>query len=146
VASHRVTGPEPRPSAWETGTLHVAPWQGVPLHVDAAWFDLRGDYVEHHWLPVMGPTSTFLLRRIGEGFAYAPDGFDLDVAETSRSLGVAWKGGRNAPLPRAGGRLVAFRLAYWENPDTLRVYRRAPAVPHSYRDQPDTRCQTVIDG
>lgn len=121
--------------------LRVGPWQGVPVNIIGAWFDLRGDYVEHHWLPVLGPTSTFLLRRIGEGFEYAPSGFEMDVAETARSLGVSHRGGQNTPFVRAVRRLVAFNVAHWDGDNTLRVYRRVPEVPHRFRSSDDGRLE-----
>ena len=64
--------PAPTPSDPETTeplTLWVVPLAD-PL-VEALGFDPRSWYVEHFWLPVIGPTCTWLLRHVAAGLEAA---------------------------------------------------------------------------
>src|ERR1700679_327867 len=61
-------------------TLAVVPWPD-PV-IDTLGYDPRSWYVEQFWLPIVGPTATWLLRRIVSRFDTEPDGFDLDLDET----------------------------------------------------------------
>jgi len=74
--------PEPLPR-----TVRVAPWHD-PV-VDRRGHDPRSAYVEQFWLGVLGPTATWLLRRLVAGFDHQPDGYELDVAASARSLGLS---------------------------------------------------------
>ena len=59
-------------------SVHVTPWHD-PV-VDRRGHDPRSVYVEQFWLGVLGPTATWLLRRLVAGFDHQPDGYELDVA------------------------------------------------------------------
>ncbi len=98
------------------GTVPVRPW--VDEVIDAVGVDPRSAYVERFWLPILGPSTTLLLRRIAAGFDAAPVGFDLDLPTTARSLGVGHKSGPNSPFIRALWRCVQFDLARVVGPDT----------------------------
>ena len=62
------------------------------------------------WLGILGPSATWLLRRLADGLDARPDGYDLALEDTARSLGL---GTRALGLPvRAGARPPCqFRLA-----------------------------------
>jgi hypothetical protein len=107
-------------------TLIVVPWPDVVI--DALGHDPRSPYVETYWLAVLGPSTTWLLRRLAYRLEAEPDGFSLDLAETARSLGLGAKGGRHSPFVRALGRCVAFELARPERYDSLAVRRRIPPL------------------
>ena len=51
-------------------TLHIVAW--VDPVVDTLGYDPRSFYVEQFWLPVVGPTSTWFLRRVAAQFDAAP--------------------------------------------------------------------------
>ena len=93
--------PEPLPA-----TVHVAPWRD-PV-VDRRGHDPRSAYVEQFWLGVLGPTATWLLRRLVAGFDHFPDGYDLDVGATARSLGLSVTKGTASPFNKAVQRCVMF--------------------------------------
>lgn len=116
--------PAPTPP-FPTPVLQVRPW--IDPLVDELGFDLRSAYVERFWLSTLGPSTTFLLRRIAEGFDLAPDGFDLDLADTAGGLGLAARGGRNSPFMRALVRTTKFGLARMHG-DTIEVRRRVPPL------------------
>jgi len=89
--------------------LPVAPW--VDPVVDTLGHDPRSAYVERFWLGVLGPSTTWLLRRIAAGFDRAPAGFNLPLAATARELGLGDRGGRHSPFLRALYRCCQFELA-----------------------------------
>jgi len=80
-------------------TLAVRPW--VDDLIDTLGHDPRSTYVERFWLGILGPSTTWLLRRVAAGFDAHPDGFELPLAETAREIGLGDKGGRNSPFVRA---------------------------------------------
>ena len=106
--------------------LHVRPW--LDDTVDKVGFDPRSSYVEDYWLSILGPSTTWLLRRLAAGFEYSPDGFDLDLAEMSRSLGLGDRSGQHSPFVRSINRTVQFGLARVLGPEELSVRRRLPPL------------------
>src|SRR5690606_21533957 len=79
-------------------TVRVVPWPD-PL-VEAAGHDPRSPYVERYWLGVLGPTATWLVRRLAERLEAEPEGFDLELGSLAAELGVGHRGGRQAPFLR----------------------------------------------
>jgi hypothetical protein len=112
--------PEPLPRS-----VRVAPWHD-PV-VDRRGHDPRSAYVEQFWLGVLGPTATWLLRRLVAGFDHRPDGYDLDVAATARSLGLSVAKGSASPFSKAVMRCVMFGLLQRRSESWL-VRRRIPLV------------------
>ena len=115
------------PTIPATGTLRVTPWPD-PL-IDTLGLDPRSGYVETYWLGTLGPSTTWLLRRLANGLEREPEGFDLDLPECARELGLGDKGGRHSPFARSLSRLVQFEIARWQPTDsTLEVRRRVPPL------------------
>ena len=71
----------------------------------------RSVYVETYWLPVLGPSATWAMRRLTAWLDAAPDGYDVPLAELGRELGLGAGTGRNAAVIRTLSRLVAFGMA-----------------------------------
>ena len=111
------TGPPP---------LLVVAWRD-PV-VDALGFDPRSAYVERFWLPLLGPTSTWLLRRLAAEFDQQPDGFSLDAADCARSIGIGNRGGRQGPFHRSIERCRRFGLVRPDDNDILAVRTRIPPL------------------
>lgn len=107
-------------------TLHIVAWPD-PV-IDTLGFDPRSRYVESYWLGVLGPSTTWLMRRLVTGLDASPGGYMLDLAETARSLGLGDGRGRNSPFMRALGRCAQFDLAQVHGADTLAVRRRVPPL------------------
>jgi hypothetical protein len=108
-------------------TIDIRPWPD-PL-VDTLGHDPRAPYPERFWLPTLGPTALLLLRHIAYWFDRAPGGFSLDLAETSRCLGLGERVGRNSPIARSLERIVQFDLATHEAVGaTLAVRRHVPPI------------------
>ncbi len=116
-------------------TVTVRPWLDPVIDDDG--YDPRSQYVELFWLGVLGPTATWLLRRLVTGFDQQPDGYELDLELTARSMGLGYHDGRSGPFRRAIQRCVMFGVAH-RVPDGLVVRRRLPnlSVRH-LRRMPD---------
>ena len=106
--------------------LHVEAWAD-PV-VDRVGHDPRSAYVERFWLGVLGPSTTLLMRRLATELDAQPTGFDLDLAETSRSLGLGGNKGRHSAFLRAIDRTTTFRLARRAGRDGLQVRRHLPPL------------------
>ena len=81
----------PEPDALPA-SVHVTPWHD-PV-VDRRGHDPRSAYVEQFWLSVLGPTATWLIRRLVAGFDEQPDGYRLDIAATARCRMIWHRVGR----------------------------------------------------
>jgi hypothetical protein len=106
--------------------LRIVAWTD-PV-IDTLGYDPRSWYVEQFWLPIVGPTSTWLLRRIAGHFDTEPDGFHLNLEETARGLGLGGREGRHSPFQRAVSRCISFKLARPHGPGALAVHRRIPPL------------------
>lgn len=91
-----------------TPTIEVSCWRDSV--VERVGFDACGDYVELFWLPVIGPTSTWLLRRLAVMAVLHPDGFTLDLTSTAQSLGLGPNSSSQSSLIRSLQRLSIFGL------------------------------------
>lgn len=105
-----------------TDHLRVTPW--LDPVVDLVGHELRSPYVERFWLPILGPTTTLLIRRLAVSFEEHPDGFDLPLLDTAASLGLGAKGGRNAPFLRAIERAGTFKISRAVGPGVIEVRRK----------------------
>ena len=115
---------------FEAETVTVRPWEDEVL--DRVGFDPRSAYVERFWLGVIGPSTTWLLRRIASGFDASPEGFAMPLGETARALGLGDRGGRNSPFVRTLNRMVQFDLARVSAPEEIQVVRRLPPLARRY--------------
>ncbi|MDQ6837013.1 MAG: hypothetical protein M3137_01385 [Actinomycetota bacterium] len=107
-------------------TLSISAWPDDVI--DRSGLDPRSAYVEQFWLGILGPSTTWLLRRLAATFDDHPDGFELPLAETARALGLGDRGGRHSPFLRSVNRLVLFELAVPTGADELAVRRRVPPL------------------
>jgi len=106
--------------------LLVVPWADPVC--DQLGIDPRSAYVERFWLPLLGPTSTWLLRRFAVEFDRQPDGFSLATEDVARSIGIGTKGGRSGPFHRAIDRCVRFGCIQHAEHGILAVRRRLPPL------------------
>ena len=106
-------------------TLVVVPWHDDV--VDAIGYDPRSTYVENFWLSVLGPTTTWIVRRMVTGLDEYPGGYELDLAQTAAALGLVFSPGAANPFARSLHRAVLFGAAQ-PVPGGLAVRRRLPPV------------------
>src|ERR1039458_10393217 len=89
--------------------IEVSRW--VDPLVDERGHPADSHYVEIFWLPILGPSATLLLRRLGLYLEMCPEGLPVDLAELSAQLGLGRPESRHAALPRAIDRCVRFAMA-----------------------------------
>ena len=90
-----------------------------PLHVvrladpviEQLGHDVRSNYVETYWLPILGPTAIWATRRMADWLDASPDGIEISLAEFGPCLGVGGNVGRNTLIVRTLVRLVDFGIA-----------------------------------
>ncbi len=113
---------------FECDTLMVRPWADEVI--DSLGFDPRAPYVERFWLGVLGPSTTWLLRRVAAGFDREPAGFEMSLGETAQALGLGDRGGRHSPFLRTVNRMIQFELARVVSAGAgeLAVRRRLPPL------------------
>jgi hypothetical protein len=125
-------GEPPLPSEQAAGReellteLAIEPW--IDPLVEAHGFGPRSPYVEVCWLPVLGPTATWLYRRLGSWVEIEDETVPVDLADLSVSLGIGQGLGRHSPLMRSLGRLAQFHVARWQG-SALGVRRSLPLLP-----------------
>ena len=120
-----MTSPEPLPPSAPPSILRIDPW--LDPVIDRLGYDPRSAYVESFWLSILGPSSTWLLRHVAWRFDVAPDGFELDMADAARQLGLGAARGRHSPFRRSFDRCQQFGLAHVGEGSCL-IRRRLPPL------------------
>lgn len=123
--------PDPQPlraaAAGAADRLHIVPW--LDPVADPHGVHPCSRYVELYWLGIIGPSTTWLLRRFSYGLEMHPNGLDVDLVETARSLGLGERMGKNSPFRRALQRLCTFELARAHGHEALAVRTHIPPLP-----------------
>src|SRR3546814_423129 len=112
-------------------TFPVSTISGRPLPdpvIDQVGHDPRSPYVGQFWLGILGPTATWLLRRLVSGLEESPAGYDLDLERTARELGIAGRMGPNSPFVRSISRCCRFSAAELVDDTVLQVRRKLPPL------------------
>lgn len=107
-------------------TRAVVPW--IDPVVDQLGHDPRSAYVERFWLGILGPTGTWLLRRLAARLQAEPDGFVLDLASTALELGLGSGVGPSSPFARTLARCERFGAIALPDERTMRVRRHLPPL------------------
>jgi hypothetical protein len=116
-------------TAIPSSVVTIRPWYD-PV-VDDDGHDPRSRYVETFWLGVLGPTATWLIRRLAAGLDHAPAGYEIDLESTAQAMGLGFAVGRASPFSKALQRCVMFGLAH-QIPGGLAVRRRVPPIAHRH--------------
>jgi hypothetical protein len=130
----------PSPDDLVVSTLTIRPW--IDAVVDDDGYDPRSRYVEIYWLGVLGPTATWLIRRLVAGLDQSPQGYELDLVQTARSMGLGYSAGRSSPFARALQRCVMFGVAHPIDRG-LAVRRRIPAISQRHLQRMPTELQAA---
>ena len=110
----------------EPVTLAIVPWDDPVFALRG--HDPRDHYVERFWLPILGPSTTWLLRRFARGFEEKPGGFRIDLADTSRALGLGEGTGRHSMISRSVDRACQFGMAQRHGVDRVAVRTHLPPL------------------
>jgi hypothetical protein len=107
-------------------TVTILPWPD-PL-LDRFGHDPRSPYVDRFWLPIIGPSGTVLLRRLAQGFATSPEGYELDLTHAAQGLGMGRSDGPTASFWRTLDRVASFGFMRPVDAITLAVRPRLPTL------------------
>ncbi|MGA0878744.1 MAG: hypothetical protein ACO3SP_06455 [Ilumatobacteraceae bacterium] len=107
-------------------TITVRPWRD-PV-VECVGHDACGDYVELFWLGSLGPTATWLLRRLAVVVVTHPDGFTVQLTELARAVGLGHATDARSSLGKSLRRLDMFGLIHAEH-QQLTVRAVVPPLP-----------------
>ena len=117
----------------------VRPWPD-PI-VEAIGFGPQSSYIECCWLPVMGPTATWLYRRLGSLVFQSTDDTLVDLIDTAQSLGLGRGLSHQSMIGRALGRLDHFNAVRWTECGQLAVRRALPPLtPRQLAQASDFAC------
>ncbi len=83
--------------------------------VEAHGFPVNSLYTETVLLPILGPSATLCLRRLGAWASISPDGMPVNATQLAGDLGLGDGLGRNSPIARTLNRLCQFDLACWQH-------------------------------
>ena len=121
-------------------TIVIVPWYDDV--VDPIGYDPRSFYVETFWLNVLGPTATWLMRRMVTGLDEYPGGYELDLEQTASALGLTFTLGASNPFARSLNRCVLFGAAQ-PIAGGLAVRRRLPPVANRHLSRMPPYLQTA---
>jgi hypothetical protein len=88
----------------------------------AGWYGPATAYVEEVWLPVVGPASFLLWRRLAHQLEEAAHGLTTSLVELSAAIGLGSPRGSQAGIARSLRRLQRFGLA-WRPVESVLVVR-----------------------
>lgn len=120
----------PTPTIASHSLINVVAWNDELVQTKG--FAVNDPYVEMFWLPILGPTATWLLRRLAGGLEHEPTGYTVDMEDLARGIGVTYSHGRHNPFARALHRCVMFGVAQQLSivPDrTFAVRTHIPVLP-----------------
>lgn len=118
----------------------VVPW--LDTNDDDVGHDPRSAYVETFWLPLLGPSTTLLIRRLADEFDATPDGFEIDCRSVSREIGLGPRMDRNGAFARTLERCCKFNMLQIDGP-LLYVRRKIPRLGHRQIAKLSNRLQAL---
>lgn len=114
-------------------TLTIVPWDD-PV-IAALGYPAGSTYVELFWLPILGPSTSWLLRHLDERLRAHPEGAVVDLEVTAAALGLGNGRGRHSPLVRAIHRCCQFGVARALPDAHLAVRRHVPPLTRHQLDR-----------
>ena len=120
--------------------LGVLPW--LDPERDDQSHDPRSAYVETFWLPIIGPSTTLLLRRLADEFDAEPQGFEIECSDLSREIGLGHRLDRRSSFSRTLERCAKFNLVRLEG-EVLLVRRRIPSLSYRQTSRLSERLQAL---
>ena len=139
----------------EDGIITLVGWPDALA--ETTGHPVRSEYVEHYWLGILGPTATWLLRRLSDEVLVNPTGARVELRTLAQSLGLVFHAGRQDPFSRGLDRCIMFGLVrhVGNHPHpTFAVRTRVPSLarrqlerlPHELRVAHDDATATRAAG
>jgi len=96
------------PTATSDELISFQPWT-VPADRDIG-HDPRSAYVERFWLSTLGPSATWIIRRLADHLDLEPNGFIISANDLAHSIGLSYARGTESPFGKALHRCTMFNL------------------------------------
>lgn len=97
--------------------LKILPWRDSIT--DISGYDPRSAYVEMFWLPILGPSCIWLMRRLAIWLDKYPDGFEISAVSLARELGIGVRpnahSSRISPIRKSLIRCSDFGITYFQD-------------------------------
>ena len=129
------------PSAVE---LWVEPWNDLCPDANPGHHP-RSPYVELFWLGVLGPSATWLIRRLALRLEEAPGGVLVNTAEIAGEIGLGGRQALQSAFERAFERCCRFGLMQRGRHNTLFVRTRLPNLTSRMTERLPTRLRVLHD-
>ena len=110
----------------EESELKILPWSD-PV-TDSVGYDPRSLYVEMFWLPILGPSCIWLLRRLAMWLEKNPDGFKMSSSDFAQEIGLGKNNKKSQPLKRTLSRCAHFGIIHIIDNNSIYLRQRMPAV------------------
>lgn len=106
---------------------------------DYLGFELGTQYAEYFWLPILGPSVMWLLRRTDQILKVEPGGATISVAYLAAILGLGSTKGGSSLIERSIRRSLYFSVAKRIDDDTIAFKTKlAPLSPKQLERLPQT--------
>lgn len=96
--------------------------------IDTLGYDPNDEYCERFWLPILGPTAFLLLKRIIIALELSPEGFHLNIGESSQALGLGLRIGKNSPVMKSLNRYCVLGLGKHNGGASYVIRRSLPPL------------------
>ncbi len=107
--------------------MHLRAWED-PV-ADPQGHHPRSLYVELFWLPTLGPTAVWFLRRASLLLEHCPSGYSMPKQHLAQELGLGGWQGANSPFWRAVQRCRDFNLVHLGPNNIVFVRQSIPDLP-----------------
>ncbi len=127
-----------------TSELWMEPWVDFSNDTEGGHHP-RSPYVELFWLGVLGPSATWLVRRLAMRLEEAPEGCSVITAEVAAELGLGSRQALQAAFDRAFDRCCRFGLMQRGRHNTLFVRTRLPDLTARMAERLPPRLRATHD-
>jgi hypothetical protein len=117
---------DPNPETPLPDSIWVEAWPDEVI--ERRGHDPRSCYVEMFWLGILGPSTTWFVRRLAAELEATPGGFELQTAAVATEMGLGGRGGRNSVFARSIDRACQFGLARRDGDHQLFARRMVPSL------------------
>lgn len=135
---HAANGSTGAPELW------VEPWVDLSSATRRGHHP-RSPYVELFWLGVLGPSATWLIRRLAMRLEDEPEGFSVNTAEIAGEIGLGSRQALQSAFDRAFERCCRFGLMQRGRHHTLFVRTRLPDLTARMAERLPPRLRATHD-
>ena len=126
----------------ERNPLTITTWND-PV-IEAVGHHVRSVYVETFWLPTLGPSATWLIRRLACWLEADRACATVELPELAVELGLGAGTGRSSPIIRTLARLAQFQAAAPAG-DAFAVRRHLAPLPRRLASQLPNRLAVALE-